>query len=269
MNRPHSSLMEKLGLPLAVGVVLSLWVVTRFFPGSPPESAESHQSAERGGQVISLAGGRYHLDLVLEAEGRIRLYTLGADPSQVLTIDRQDLSVYLNTDRQRALPAVSLTPAPQAGDPPGETSCFAGKIPLDAADAVVAATIPNLHIHGNRYHAVFSFTDHEVRMPNGVGEQEAEELYLTPGGKYTLADIRSNGSTTAAQKYRGFQPEHDPQPKPGDTLCPVTQTKANAHCTWIINGQRYQFCCPPCIDEYVRLAKEHPERLEDPNTLIK
>ena len=35
----------------------------------------------------------------------------------------------------------------------------------------------------------------------------------------------------------------------------VTLTKANPACTWIVGGKVYEFCCPPCVDEFVTLAK--------------
>jgi hypothetical protein len=31
-----------------------------------------------------------------------------------------------------------------------------------------------------------------------------------------------------------------------------------------VGGKQYMFCCPPCIDEFVKLAKEHPEQVRDP-----
>ena len=57
-------------------------------------------------------------------------------------------------------------------------------------------------------------------------------------------------------------------PKPGDKICPITDTKANPKCTWIVGGKTYQFCCPPCIDEFVRLAKENPDKVKDPEEYV-
>lgn len=101
-------------------------------------------------------------------------------------------------------------------------------------------------------------------MPTALGLEAARELYLSPGGLYTTADITANGGVTAAQKYQGFQSEHDFAPRPGDRVCPVTRTKANPRCTWVVGGKEYQFCCPPCIDEFLQLAKEEPERIRPP-----
>jgi hypothetical protein len=103
-----------------------------------------------------------------------------------------------------------------------------------------------------------------VAMPVKVINAAERQLYLTPGGKYTAEDIRANGNRTAGQKYEGFKASHDRNPQPGDKICPITDTKANPKCTWIVGGKTYQFCCPPCIDEFVRLAKENPDKVKDP-----
>lgn len=106
-------------------------------------------------------------------------------------------------------------------------------------------------------------------MPTQLPESEERELHLSPGGKYTLADIAANGQLMPSQKYRGFQARHDYEPAIGDWLCPITRTKANESCTWTVNGHVYQFCCPPCIDEFVRLAKQDPDRLLAPDAYVK
>ena len=56
----------------------------------------------------------------------------------------------------------------------------------------------------------------------------------------------------------------DLAPRPGDRICPVTRTKADPRCTWVVNGKEYQFCCPPCVDEFVRAARERPEEIQEP-----
>jgi hypothetical protein len=109
----------------------------------------------------------------------------------------------------------------------------------------------------------------EQEMPAGVGEVEERELYLLPGGKYTLADIEANGRIVPSQKFQGFQAKHDFSPKIGEKLCPLTRTKANPRCTWTVGGQVYSFCCPPCVDEFVKLAKEQPGQVLPPREYVK
>jgi hypothetical protein len=37
----------------------------------------------------------------------------------------------------------------------------------------------------------------------------------------------------------------------------------------VIDGKVYEFCCPPCIDEFVKLAKNEPEKLKAPGDYVK
>ncbi len=94
-------------------------------------------------------------------------------------------------------------------------------------------------------------------------------LFLTPGGRYTEADIRANGRKTVAQKYPGFMAAHDPKPQPGDRVCPITDTKANPKLTWVVGGKTYPFCCPPCVVEFVKKAKTNPASIKEPAAYVK
>lgn len=137
--------------------------------------------------------------------------------------------------------------------------------------AAIAGSTPKTP-HGAQPGAGHSGADHasgDDAMPAGVDADEERALYLTPGGVYTDADIKANGSMTASQKYKGKMAKHDMKPKAGDKVCPITMTKANPKFTWIIGGKTYEFCCPPCIDEYVLLAKTSPKEVLDPSEYIK
>jgi uncharacterized membrane protein YraQ (UPF0718 family) len=115
----------------------------------------------------------------------------------------------------------------------------------------------------------FAFEDGNALMPATATAEAARDLYLTPKGLYTAEDIAANGSITAAEKYQGFHSAHNFKPKPGDRICPVTQTKANPQCTWIVGGKKYLFCCPPCIDEFMKLARESPAKIKSPEEYVK
>lgn len=98
---------------------------------------------------------------------------------------------------------------------------------------------------------------------------EEQKLFFTPGGLYTQADIQANGSQLPMDKFRDIASEHDMNPKKGDLLCPITMTKANKKFPWQIGGKTYYFCCPPCIGEFVKRAKEKPSDFPSPVDLIK
>ena len=106
--------------------------------------------------------------------------------------------------------------------------------------------------------------DHDHKPVKVNVSEEDRELYLTPGGKYTEADITANGGAVAAAKFKGIKATHDVEPQPGDVLCPISMTKANPKFPWVVGGKTYLFCCPPCVDEFVALAKEKPDRIKEP-----
>jgi len=105
-------------------------------------------------------------------------------------------------------------------------------------------------------------------MPEKVVAAAEEELYLQPAGLYTVSDIQTNGNQTASEMFKGFIARHDFSPKQGDRLCPITRTKANAACSWVIGGARYYFCCPPCIDEFLLMAKNDPDSIKPPEYYV-
>jgi len=116
---------------------------------------------------------------------------------------------------------------------------------------------------------LYSRLDENPAMPKKIEDIEEIKLYSEPGGVYTLEDIAANGGRTASEKFVGFRAEHDFSPVAGDRVCPITRTKANPDCDWIIAGQRYEFCCPPCIDEFLMQAKRSPERILPADQYVK
>jgi hypothetical protein len=57
--------------------------------------------------------------------------------------------------------------------------------------------------------------------------------------------------------------------KAGDRLCPITCTVASPKFARTGAGKQYLLCCPPCIDEFVRLAKEKPDSVRPPEAYVK
>ena len=113
-----------------------------------------------------------------------------------------------------------------------------------------------------------TFQQRSLRMPPQVADAEEQNLYLSPAGGYSLEDIAANGTKLPSEKFRGFRAQHDIRPQPGDQLCPITRTKAHRECTWIVGGQAYEFCCPPCIAEFIRQAKEQPDDIRPPAAYV-
>ncbi len=250
-------------LSLAVGGVLMLNLVAGC--GAPEE--HGHQPGEHGGIIVPLGQDHYHAEALFTEDGKLKLFMLGKDESQVIDIEFQELTVYVRQANDGSSKEMVLKPDPRPGDAEGRTSVFSGDLPDGLAPEVLLVVVPTIQINDVRYR--FSFATTEPLMPRKITDDAERELYLTPGGVYTEADIAANGAVTASEKYASFRSEHDSQPKAGDLICPITSTKANPSCTWIVGGKEYQFCCPPCVDEFVTRAKEKPNTIREPAEYVR
>lgn len=230
----------------------------------PPRTTEhAHKPGAHGGIVVSIGRDNYHAEPVFEKNGKVRLYMLGQDESRVQEVELQEPTAFVRAEGDNNSIEIAFKPAPQKGDSPGKTSLFVTQLPGELIGKKVEVVIPILKIGEERFRVGFNSTPtQEDHMPAGASAEQEKILYLTPKGKYTEKDIEANGRMVASQKYRGFKARHDLKPKPGDRICPVTLTKANPQCTWIVDGQSYQFCCPPCIDEFVATARNQPELIK-------
>ena len=246
----------------------SLLVCAVLFGCNKEEHA--HPPGTLGGFIVSVGRNHYHAEVVLLQGGGIKIFMLGNDESKVMEVEKQTLSVFVRPARELKSTPIELTPEPQAGDTEGKTSLFVGELPSGFVYSQMLIAVPNIQINGERYRFNFvtPISEHEPLMPAKVTELAENELYLEPGGKYTEKDIEANGAVTASTKFESFVSNHNIHPKSGDSLCPVTNTKANPECSWIIGGKEYFFCCPPCIDEYLKMAKEQPEKVKTPSAFV-
>ena len=223
-----------------------------------------HIPGAHGGIVIPIGSDSYHAEVLIEKDGAFRLLTLGADETRIQEVDIQPVKAYVKAAGESDATPIDMKSVPQEGDTDGKTSQFVGQLPEAAIGKTIDVTIPNLRIGGERFRVGFTTAtaSHDTGMPAGVTGAEEQKLYFTPAGKYTQVDIDTNGKLPAAAKFKGFMSKHDMSPKPGDFICPVTFTKANPKIEWTVDGKKYLFCCPPCVDEFVRLAKEEPDQIK-------
>lgn len=244
--------------------------------GALSEEEHAHEAGAHGGVLVSLGRDSYHVEAIVTDSGELRLYTLGNDETRVMDVAIQDLVAYVKSTTGSESASVTLKPEPQPGDAGGNASLFVAQLPEALVGGAIKVTVPNITIKGERFRLGFTTEtdDHgtdehsDDAMPEKVADDAEKELYLTPAGLYTQADIQANGNVTASQKFKGFKAKHDLHPKPGDKICPVTLTLANPECTWIIGGKTYEFCCPPCVDEFVAMAKTSPEDVKDPSEYV-
>ncbi|MCE9567749.1 MAG: hypothetical protein K8U57_37600 [Planctomycetes bacterium] len=235
-------------------------------PQPKGDGEHAHKPGSRGGIVVPIGGDNYHAEVVFEKGGVLRLYMLGRNESVVAEVESQPLTGYARLEDATESESFVLAPKPQPGDKAEMTSLFVGHLPKGVVGKKFVVTVPVIRIGGERLRFAFTSAtetgDHDV--PSKVANDEEQKLYLTPGGKYTTADIKANGNMTASVKFKGLKSDHDLKPKSGEKVCPVTLTKANPKFSWVIDGKTYEFCCPPCVDEFVALAKEKPEEIMPP-----
>ena len=238
-----------------------------------PEGEHGHKPGSHGGFIVSIGADNFHAEAVFEKGSRFKLLMLGKDESQIVEVEKQSLTAYIKAEGDTEATEVPVEAAPQNGDSEGMTSQFAGTVPSELAGKPLIVTIPSIRIKGERFRIGFTtITEkHEAAdgMPAKVSDEAERQLYLTPGGKYTQADIEANGNLTASQRFKGQMSAHNLKPQPGDKICPITTTKANPKFTWIVGGKSYEFCCPPCVDEFVKTAKLQPDEILAPEEYVK
>lgn len=272
--RPRMSAEEKkmrqlrsCGVVTLVGVLtlVALYVGLRFFHGD-----HEHESSPHGGVIVSVEDGQghHHVEAVVEKGSTLKLYTFGEEVDRPLAVESQVLTAQLKREADGEFTSVDLMPVPQVSDPEDRTSQFFGKLPQGLRGSPLAVRIANFEIGGKRFPLEFTVP----ASPQG-GEadhtQDEEKLYVTAGGKYTRADIAANGKETASAKYKGFRADHNLKPTRGDRVCPITRIKTDRDTTWVVSSNTYEFCCPPCIDEFVRRAKEQPQAIREPQDYVK
>jgi len=236
----------------------------------PVESEHPHIAGTHGGIVIPIGSDSYHAEAVIEKDGQFRLLMLGADETRIQEVDVQAVKAYIKSAGETDATPIEMNAVPQEGDADGKTSQFVGLLPKSAIGRAIDVTIPNLRIGTERFRVGFTTAvqQHNNGMPATLSGAEEQKLYFTPGEKYTQSDIDANGKLPAGAKFRGLMTKHDMAPMPGDFICPVTLTKANPKVEWQIDGKKYLFCCPPCVDEFVRMAKEEPDSLKAPGDYV-
>jgi hypothetical protein len=239
---------------------------------SNKEEEHAHKPGAHGGIIVSLGKDSYHAEAVFEKGRRVRLYMLGKEETRVQEVDAQTLTGFVTaTGSSEAVP-VTFGAEPQPGDTEGKTSLFVATLPEDMVGKTVQVTINNIAVNGERFRIGFGnevLAHADTVMPVKKTTAEEAKLFLSPGGLYTAADIKANGNTIPAVKFNGIRPTHDSHPKPGQKICPISETVSNPKFAWVIGSKTYEFCCIPCIEEFVATAKEKPDQIKDPSEYVK
>lgn len=226
------------------------------------------------------AAGNFHVEAQLDRTGTVLFYIYGTTEKEMLPIPTMEAEAGM--EAQAVLVGedsmtISLKPKPFSTDPKYHSSRFVGRFArrLDQQEVGLNLSVP---IEGRTYRlqwrpenlrmGMLRAAHSETVMPQAASMDEAQKLFLTPGGLYTSADIAANDATTAAEKYKGLMAQHNMSPAPGSPICPITETASDKRFKWIVGGKDYLFCCPPCIEEFVKRAKVRPESVNPPDSYV-
>jgi hypothetical protein len=222
--------------------------------------------------VVSVGKGQqhYHAEVVIGPTGGVELYPQGEEAGDQLTVDPQHLAVLVRPEGEAEDSSVLLRPDPVTGPADRRIARFLGRLPAHLIGRRLTFRVVDMAFRGERFSFEFTWQGEGSEAEQRARyEQEQKQVYLTPGGRYTEDDIAETGRQTAAARYRQSHPAHELHPRAGDRLCPTSRIKADANFAWKVGGKTYQFCCPPCIDDFVRAAKERPDEIRDPEAYVK
>lgn len=248
-------------LMVAFIVVVGLIVAFRKIPWRSDD--HPHEKGPHGGIITAINEGEphYHAEVVVEDNGRIRLFLFGKDTDIEVAVRPQVFIASVKADHASRGSSVIFRP-PSMAD---KTTQFIGRLLPSQMHQRLDVAVDKLEIADRVLSFRFELPGQHGHVANsGHAEAYEKQVLLKPGGKYTAADIEASGGVTASQKFGEIQVDHQLQAQVGDKLCPLTRVKADARIAWAIGGKTYLFCCPQCIVDFVELAKERPEEVPDP-----
>lgn len=211
-----------------------------------------------GGPVAHWGKEKYHAEFIVDsAKKQVTIYILGEDPDKDVTIDPKKITD-VNLTIVGSNPEVKLDLQHDAKESGKKGIAFTGTHDLFAKPDDMKVYVGG-KVDGEIYGDSVTY-----KAP----KKSSSSLYLTPGGIYTAADVKANGNTTPDEKYKGKIFSHRKDLKPGDKICPVTDKKANAECAWIVQGQRYEFCCQPCLNDFIDWAHHDTKQIKDADKYV-
>jgi hypothetical protein len=232
-----------------------------------------HGPGPHGGTIIEF--GKWHGEFVVNHKSQeATIYILDEDVKNAVPVKADTLLLSIKDPQFQ----VDLKAVPLDGEAKGMSSRFVGKHEKLGKEQPFAGTLSG-EIDGKPYAGDFKEKpeahDHKHGKVEGTptsmtsAETREAKVFLTPDGIYTKADIEKNGNTIPSIKFKGIYWAHDDDLKVGDKVCPVTDNKADPQCFWWVNGEKYEFCCPPCLEKFVKSAKETPEKIKAPAAYLK
>ncbi|MBI2806266.1 MAG: hypothetical protein HYX68_14905 [Planctomycetes bacterium] len=207
------------------------------------------------------------MEVLVEADGRIHLFLSGEHTEEAVEVLRQLLIAQVKRQGESGSTSVVLRPAEKPGASDEKTSHFIGRFSPELMESRLSVSIVKLAIDGRDFAFQFELPDRRDGKKRAAEIERA--LVLASKGKYTQADVEAAEKQLPSEKYLGIIVVHDLRAKTGDSLCPVTRAKTDPRIRWQVNGRTYQFCCPPCIVEFVGAAQASSKTMVAPEDLVK
>lgn len=235
------------------------------------DSAHEHETGPHGGMIVAINEDEphYHVEFVVETDGRIRLFLSGEKPEQIVQVKPHTLIARAKLAGEPEETSILLRPAEIMSATPQNTSQFWGRMSPELMGKHLTLEIKDLEIEDRKFAFVIKLPS--AADPTGrsrVATDLERELVLKPRAGYTQADVEAAGGVIPSAKYKDVRPGHSMRAMRGDRLCPVSRIKADSRISWNVKGRTYQFCCSPCIVDFVSLAKERPEEIVAPENLV-
>jgi len=254
-------------LGCTIGVVGLVVIVRMFFSENGVEGEHTHEKGPHGGIVVVIdKADHYHAEVLVEDDGRIQLFFYGKDTAQPVEVSPQLLTGKARKKGGDGSTSLILRPAGKPGEARRTTSHFVGRLSPELLENHLSVSIGEVSIQGHSLTFQFNLPDSPDGKKRALESEKA--LVINPKGKYTRADVAAMGKNLPSEQFKGIKVVHSLRKSVGDVVCPVTRAKADTRITWQVNGQIYQFCCSPCITEFVNWAQEYPESIVAPEDLV-
>jgi hypothetical protein len=219
----------------------------------------SHEAGPHGGPIADW-DEKFHAEFTLNTANKEAVVFILDDKAKAAPkIEVKKISkVKLNVTSVTPILQLDLVHDPKRSDDKG--IAYVATHDHFAKDVEIRGAIDG-SVEGYKSPMTGSFT---YKPADKAKQQASRELYLKPGGIYTAADIKANGT----QKPKDLGLDHV-DPVVGDKICPVTGSKAHKEYQWVTQGQTYEFCCPPCVDTFLRWANKEPDKIKDAKEYVK